>query len=148
VGFRRASTRRPGQPEVQVASSSYFPYTRPFIYPNYNAGLGYLSASGAPPAIYGNNFSNYFSAAQRQDGLAYLNYDWHLGDHSIEAGVWYEHNNSAQGRRWYPFSGANNDLTPYDIPSHPAFTQAVAQGNSSCWGRASVISNHGALDPT
>ena len=181
----------------QVATSTYFPYTRPFIYPNYAAGLAYLSASGAPPVAYGNNFSNYFSAAQRQDGLAYLNYDWHpsdaitwsnqvywhtdsargivagpvnqaglpglfaiyfpgqnlvqtfggtgyevrtteyeihragerstldwhLGDHSIEAGVWYEHNSSAQGRRWYPFSGANNDLTPYDIPEHPAFTQ-------------------------
>ena len=181
----------------QVATSTYFPYTRPFIYPNYAAGLAYLNASGAPPAVYGNNFSNYFSAAQRQDGLAYLNYDWHpsdaitwsnqvywhtdsargivagpvnqaglpglfaiyfpgqnlvqtfggtgyevrtteyeihragerstldwhLGDHSIEAGVWYEHNSSAQGRRWYPFSGANNDLTPYDIPEHPAFTQ-------------------------
>jgi iron complex outermembrane receptor protein len=181
----------------QTAASHYFPYTRPFLYPNYSGGLAYLNASGAPPAIYGNNFSNYFSAAQRQDGLAYLNYDWHpsdaitwsnqvywhtnsargivagpvnqaglpglfaiyfpgqnlvntfggtgyevrtteyeihragerstldwhLGDHSLEAGVWYEHNDSAQGRRWYPFSGANNDLTPYDIPEHPAFTQ-------------------------
>ena len=181
----------------QTAASTYFPYTRPFIYPNYSAGLAYLNAAGAPPAIYGNNFSNYFSAAQREDGLAYLNYDWHvsdavtwsnqvywhvdsgrgivagpvnqaglpglfaiyfpgqnlvrtfggtgyevrtteyeihragerstldwrLGDHQIEAGVWYEHNSSGQGRRWYPFAAANNDLTPYDIPAHPAFTQ-------------------------
>jgi hypothetical protein len=181
----------------QTTTSTYFPYTRPFIYPNYAAGVAYLSASGAPPAVYGNNFSNYFSAAQRQDGLVYLNYDWHvsdavtwsnqvyyhndsargivagpvnqaglpglfaiyfpgqnlvqtfggtgyevrtteyeihragerstldlqLGDHQVEAGLWYEHNDSAQARRWYPFSGANNDLTPYDIPEHPAFTQ-------------------------
>jgi iron complex outermembrane receptor protein len=178
-------------------TGSYFPYTRPFIYPNYAAGLAYLSASGAPPKDYGNNFSNYFSAAQRADSLAYLNYDWHasdaitwsnqvyyhndsargivagpvnqaglpalfvlyfpgqnlvqtfggtgyevrtteyeihragerstlswkLADHQLEAGVWYEHNDSAQGRRWYPFSAVNNDLTPYNIPIHPAFTQ-------------------------
>ncbi|HEY6922889.1 MAG TPA: TonB-dependent receptor, partial [Steroidobacteraceae bacterium] len=181
----------------QTATSTYFPYTRPFIYPNYAAGLAYLNAAGAPPAIYGNNFSNYFSAAQREDGLAYLGYDWHasdaitwsnqaywhndsgrgivagpvnqaglpglfaiyfpgqnlvqtfggtgyevrtteyeihragerstldwrLGAHQIEAGVWYEHNSSGQARRWYPFSAANHDLTPYDIPEHPAFTQ-------------------------
>jgi outer membrane protein OmpA-like peptidoglycan-associated protein len=181
----------------QAATSTYFPYTRPFIYPNLAAGLSYLSASGAPPAVYGNNFSNYFSAAQRNDGLAYVNYDWRLkdgitwsnqvyyhndsgrgivagpvnqaglpglfaiyfpgqnlvsvfggtgyevrtteyniaragerstlavdlGNHHIEAGLWYEHNESAQGRRWYPFLAANNDLTPYDIPTAPAFTQ-------------------------
>jgi iron complex outermembrane receptor protein len=181
----------------QTAASSYFPYTRPFLYPNYTQALAYLSAAGAPPAAYGNNFSNYFSEAQRADGLAYLNYDWHIndaitwsnqayyhndsgrgvvagpvnqaglpglfaiyfpgqnlvnvfggagyevrtteynieregvrstldwqvGDHSIEAGLWYEHNESAQGRRWYPFSAANNDLTPYEIPTRPAFTQ-------------------------
>ena len=181
----------------QTATSSYFPYTRPFIYPNYAAGLAYLSASGAPPAVYGNNFSNYFSAAQRADALTYLSYDWHasdaitwsnqayyhnnsgrgivagpvnqaglpglfaiyfpgqnlvqtfggtgyevrtteyeihragerstlnwkLGDHQLEGGLWYEHNDSAQGRRWYPFAAANNDLTPYNIPIHPAFTQ-------------------------
>ena len=180
----------------QTSSSHYFPYTRPFIYPDYQAGLAYLNA-GAPAAVYGNNFSNYFSAAQREDGLAYLNYDWHpsdgitwsnqvywhsdsargivagpvnqaglpalfaiyfpgqslvqtfggtgyevrtteyeihragerstfnweLGEHQVEAGVWYEHNGSSQGRRWYPFSSANNDLTPYDIPKNPALTQ-------------------------
>ena len=181
----------------QTATSTYFPYTRPFLYPNYATGLSYLSASGAPPAAYGNNFSNYFSAAQREDGLAYLNYDWHVSEnitwsnqvyyhndssrgivagpvnqaglpglfaiyfpgqnlvqtfggtgyevrtteyeihragerstlnwrldrHQIEAGLWYEHNDSAQARRWYPFAAANDDLTPYDIPEHPAFTQ-------------------------
>ena len=181
----------------QTATSSFFPYTRPFLYPNFAAGLAYLNASGAPPAALGNNFSNYFSAAQREDALVYLNYDWHigdavtwsnqayyhddssrgivagpvnqaglpglfaiyfpgqnlvqtfggtgyevrtteyaiyragerstlkwqLGDHQVEAGAWYEHNNSAQARRWYPFAAANNDLSPYDIPKHPAFTQ-------------------------
>jgi len=181
----------------QTATSGFFPYTRPFIYPNLAAGLAYLNASGAPPAALGNNFSNYFSAAQREDVLTYANYDWRAtdditwsnqvyyhdhsgrgivagpvnqaglpglfaiyfpgqnlvqtfggtgyevrtteyeiyrkgvrstlqwqaGEHQIEGGVWYEYNNSAQARRWYPFSAANNDLTPYDIPKGPAFTQ-------------------------
>jgi hypothetical protein len=180
-----------------AAAQGFTPYTRPFLYPNYTEALAYLNAAGAPPAIYGNNFSNYFSAAQRNDELAYVNYDWrvsdaatwsnqvyyhndnsrgivagpvnqaglpglfaiyfpgqnlvdtfggtgyevrtteyeihrvgerstldwHLGDHQIEAGLWYEHNDEGQARRWYAFSGANNDLTPYEQPDSPAFTQ-------------------------
>ncbi len=182
----------------QTSTSSYFPYTRPFLYPNLAAGLAYVNpVTGAPPAVYGNNFSNYFSAAQREDKLVYAqydwnvadgitwmnqvyyhndngrgivagpvnqaglpglfaiyfpgqnlskvfggtgyevrtteykidregirsNFDWQLGDHQLELGLWYEHNEESQARRWYPFSAANNDLTPYDIPSDPAFTQ-------------------------
>ncbi len=42
--------------------------------------------------------------------------DWTLGDHQIEAGVWWEHNEPAQHRVWYPFSAANNDLDPYSVP--------------------------------
>ena len=53
---------------------------------------------------------------------------WQLGDHQIEAGVWWEHNEDAQHRVWYPFSAANNDLSPYDVPDGPkAFTQYYAQ---------------------
>lgn len=193
----------------QSASSTYFPYTRPFLFPNYNAGLAYLT-NGTPPAVYGNNFSNYDSAAQRLDVLSYLKYDWkptgdivwsnqgyfhhdtgrgivagpinqaglpglfsiyypqdvvggsttsagtlanivtvfggtgyevrtteyrinrfgeistfdwQLGDHAIEAGVWYERNASSTARRWYPFTAANDDLTPYEVPRNPNFTQ-------------------------
>ena len=46
--------------------------------------------------------------------------NWKLGDHDIEVGAWYERNASRTGRRWYPFSAANNDLTPYDVPRNPA----------------------------
>jgi iron complex outermembrane receptor protein len=49
--------------------------------------------------------------------------NWKLDDHDIEFGAWYERNASRTGRRWYPFSAANNDLTPYDVPRNPAFTQ-------------------------
>ena len=55
----------------QTATSTYFPYTRPFLFPNHAAGLAYLT-NGTPPAVYGNNFSNYDSAAQREDVLTYL----------------------------------------------------------------------------
>ena len=173
------------------------PYTRPFLYPDYNGALAYLSASGAPPASAGNNFSNYHSAAQRTDWLGYGKYELNLTDaitwsttayyhrndgrgivagpinqaglpglfsvyfpgqdlksvfggtgyavrtteytirrvgaltsvkanlanHDLEAGAWYQHNQSTQYRRWYPFSAANTNLTPYDIPTNSRFTQ-------------------------
>ncbi len=42
--------------------------------------------------------------------------NWQLGDHQLEGGIWFEHNEPAQHRVWYPFSAANNDLSPYDTP--------------------------------
>ena len=193
----------------QTAASTYFPYTRPFLFPNLAAGLAAVT-NGAPPAAQGNNFSNYDSAAQREDVLTYLQYDWNLaedmtwsnqlyfhhdtgrgivagpvnqaglpglfsiyypqlvvggstssagtvanivnvfggtgyevrtteyrinrggerstfnwqlGDHAIEAGAWFEYNASSTARRWYPFSATNTDLTPYEVPTGPNFTQ-------------------------
>ncbi|HEX7759026.1 MAG TPA: TonB-dependent receptor [Caulobacteraceae bacterium] len=199
-------------------AGAYTPYTRPFIYPDLAAALAYLQTGalpGSPPASQGNNFSNYFSAAQRTDFLLYAKYDWKLasnltwsnqayyhydygrgivagpinqaglptlfatyfpalvvggsatsagslqnisnlfggtgyevrtteyrinregvistlnldlGSHKIEAGLWYEHNEPAQHRVWYPFSAANNDLTPYDTPKgQSVFTQYYFQ---------------------
>ena len=192
-----------------AAAQAFQPYTRPFLYPNLAATTALLGPTGTPPASQGNNFSNYHSAAQREDALTYLQYDWNvmpgmtwsnqgyyhhttgrgivagptnnaglpalfatyfpnlvvgsttsaatltninnafggqglavrtteyrinrfglrstlnwaLGDHDIEFGVWYERNASRTGRRWYPFSTANNDLSPYDVPRNPAITQ-------------------------
>ena len=192
-----------------AAAQAFQPYTRPFLYPNLAATTALLGPTGTPPASLGNNFSNYHSAAQREDALTYLQYDWNampgltwsnqvyfhhatgrgvvagptnnaglpalfatyfpnlvvgtptsaatltninnafggqglevrtteyrinrfglrstlnwaLGDHEIEFGAWFERNASRTGRRWYPFSAANNDLTPYDVPRNPAFTQ-------------------------
>lgn len=196
------------------AAAGYSPYTRAFLYPNLAAAIAYLQTDptkpGTPPVAYGNAFSNYHSAAQREDALTYAQYDWKaapnltwsnqvyfhhdtgrgvvggpinqaglpglfaiyfpqlvvggstsstgtltnivnyfggmgyeartteyrinrfggrstlnwtLGDHDIAFGVWYERNASRTGRRWYPFSAANNDMTPYDVPRNPAFTQ-------------------------
>ena len=44
------------------------------------------------------------------------NVGWTVGAHQIEGGVWWEHNEPAQHRVWYPFSAANNDLSPYTVP--------------------------------
>jgi hypothetical protein len=56
------------------------------------------------------------------------NLNWRLGQHDIEAGLWWEHDEDAQHRVWYPFSAANNDLTPYDIPDgQSVLTQYYAQ---------------------
>jgi hypothetical protein len=192
-----------------AAAAGFIPYTRPYYYPNLAAAEASLT-NGTPPAIQGNNFSNYDSAEQREDLLGYAKYDyrfasnltwsnqvyyhydygrgivagpvnnaglpalfgayfpglivgsttsptsltnlvnlfggtgyevrtteyhinrgglistlnWSLGQHDIEAGVWYEHNEEGQHRVWYPFSAANDDMSPYDIPHGPSvFTQ-------------------------
>jgi outer membrane receptor protein involved in Fe transport len=197
-----------------AAAASFTPYTRPFIYPNIPGCISYLTGPGTPPAKYGNNFSNCFSAAQRNDVLGYIKYDykltsnltwsnqiyehydfsrgivagpvnqaglptlfnnyfpglvsgsttstasltalsklfggtgyevrtteykidregaistldWQLGDHQIELGGWYEHNEPTQHRVWYPFSSANDDLSLYDVPHGPSvFTQYAFQ---------------------
>ncbi len=198
-----------------AAAAGFTPYTRPFYYPNVAACSSSLTGGpGTPPVAQGNNFSNCFSAAQRTDILAYVKYDWRIGegltwsnqayyhynygrgivagpinqaglpglfasyfpqlvvgtptsaatltnisnlfggtgnevrtteyrinrggvistvnwqfgDHQIEAGAWFEHNEPAQHRAWYPFAAANNDLTPYDEPGPPAvFIQYYAQ---------------------
>lgn len=42
--------------------------------------------------------------------------EWTLGDHQIKGGLWFEHNEPAQQRAWYPMTKENNDLSPYDVP--------------------------------
>lgn len=205
----------PNEDSVVHVGTNPAPYVRPFLYPDYAAALAYLSPTGAPPAADGNNFHNYHSAAQREDALAYVKYDyklsddmnwsnqvyyhynygrgivagpinqaglpglfavyypgptgetatdqalrlkalfggtgwavrtteylinrsglistfnWHTGDHDIEAGLWYEKLFSTQHRAWYPFTEANNDLTPYDIPTGKNFNQYYGRFNVS-----------------
>jgi iron complex outermembrane receptor protein len=53
--------------------------------------------------------------------------NWNVGNHQIEAGGWFEHNEPGQHRAWYPFSAANNDLSPYDEPVKAAFIQYYFQ---------------------
>ena len=47
-----------------------------------------------------------------------------LGDHAIQAGVWYEYNSSAAYRRWYALDVTRpQDYSPYERPANPLFTQ-------------------------
>ncbi|MFZ6801850.1 TonB-dependent receptor [Undibacterium sp. Di24W] len=52
-----------------------------------------------------------------------------LGDHSIEAGAWYEHNRSGTYRRWYALD-VNNPSSPYTRPGNlakPIITQYASK---------------------
>ncbi|WP_425996738.1 TonB-dependent receptor [Caulobacter sp. DWR1-3-2b1] len=54
--------------------------------------------------------------------------EWTLGDHQIKGGFWFEHNEPAQHRVWYPMTAANNNLSPYDVPrGNKALTQYAAE---------------------
>jgi iron complex outermembrane receptor protein len=87
-----------------AAAAGYTPYTRPFIYPNVAACTSYLAASpannnlpGSPPIAAGNNFTNCFSAAQRQDDLAYAKLDYRLSDHLNWSSQAYYHYDYGRG---------------------------------------------------
>ncbi len=56
----------------------------------------------------------------RQGWLSNLR--WELDAHRIQAGLWFEHNNSGAYRRWYALD-VNNPSTPYQRPSNPIITQ-------------------------
>ncbi|WUR11957.1 TonB-dependent receptor plug domain-containing protein [[Empedobacter] haloabium] len=45
-----------------------------------------------------------------------------LGEHKVQGGVWFEHNESQAYRRWYALD-VNNPSSPYDRPSNPLITQ-------------------------
>ncbi|WP_297511190.1 TonB-dependent receptor [uncultured Caulobacter sp.] len=54
--------------------------------------------------------------------------EWTLGDHQLKGGVWFEHNEPAQQRAWYPMTKENNDLSPYDVPrGKKVLTQYAAE---------------------
>ncbi|HEY8025221.1 MAG TPA: TonB-dependent receptor [Burkholderiaceae bacterium] len=73
------------------------PYTRPFLYPDFNAALAYLNAAGAPPSAVGANFQNYYSDAQRTDKLAYIKYDAYLGTNLTWSNQYYFHHDDGVG---------------------------------------------------
>lgn len=108
------------------------------------AGLPGLFAAYFPSLVVGSstsaaslqNLSNLFGGTgnevrtteyriNRQGLLSTVN--WDAGAHQVEAGLWYEHNEPAQHRVWYPFSAANNDLDPYSVPKNKIFTQYYFQ---------------------
>jgi len=82
---------------VHSASEKYQPYTRPFMYPNFQQALNYLSPTGATPAAEGNNYRNYYSDAQRTDYLTYAKFDMNLGEATTWSNQWYYHNDDGVG---------------------------------------------------
>ena len=91
---------------VHVAGETSAPYTRPFLYPDFQQALGYLSASGATPAAAGANYRNYFSDAQREDALAYAKLDHHFTDDLVWSNQIYYHHDNGVGVVAGPISAA------------------------------------------
>ncbi|WP_229218959.1 TonB-dependent receptor [Rugamonas brunnea] len=82
---------------VHVAGEKSAPYTRPFLYPDFAAALAYLSPTGATPAADGNNYSNYYSDAQRTDYLTYAKYEANLSDAATWSNQVYYHHDDGVG---------------------------------------------------
>ncbi len=135
-------------PDITWSNTAYYHYDygRGIVAgPINQAGLPGLFAGYFPQLVVGSttsaatltNISNLFGGTgnevrtteyriNRGGWLSTLN--WQLGDHAVEAGGWWEHNEPAQHRVWYPFAAANNDLSPYDVPKGASvFTQYYPQ---------------------
>ncbi len=82
---------------VHVAGETSAPYTRPFLYPDFDAALAYLSPTGATPAAAGANYRNYFGVAQRTDLLGYARYEMDLGQGSSWYAQLYFHEDDGMG---------------------------------------------------
>jgi hypothetical protein len=82
---------------VRSATEKYQPYTRPFMYPNFQQALSYLTATGVTPASEGNNYRNYYSDAQRTDYLTYAKFDMNLGEATTWSNQIYYHNDDGAG---------------------------------------------------
>jgi iron complex outermembrane receptor protein len=78
-------------------TDAYQPYTRPFTYPDFGAALAYLDANGNYPVSEGENYRNYYSAAQRTDYLAYLKYDYQLAANATWSNQVYYHDDHGRG---------------------------------------------------
>lgn len=82
---------------VRSATEKFQPYTRPFLYPDFQQALAYLSPTGATPAAEGNNYRNYYSDAQRTDWLTYAKFDMNLGESTTWSNQIYYHNDDGVG---------------------------------------------------
>ena len=82
---------------VRSATEKFQPYTRPFLYPNFQQAVSYLSPTGATPAADGNNYRNYYSDAQRTDWLTYAKFDMNLGESTTWSNQVYYHNDDGVG---------------------------------------------------
>ncbi len=83
---------------VRSKTEAYQPATRPFYYPDLAGYQAYLNpTTSATPAADGNNYRNYYSAAQRTDWLTYAKYDMRLGENVNWSNQAYYHRDKGAG---------------------------------------------------
>jgi outer membrane receptor protein involved in Fe transport len=84
-----------------AAAQGFTPYTRPYLYPDLARAIAYLQGNpaqpGTPPVGAGNNFSNYFSAEQREDILGYVKYDYTVAPGLTWSNQLYDHYDYGRG---------------------------------------------------
>lgn len=81
-----------------AAAQGFTPYTRPFLYPDLAACSSTLTGGpGTPNPAQGNNFSNCFSAAQREDIISYVRYAWKPFEGVTWTNTAYYHYNFGRG---------------------------------------------------
>ncbi|MHB8283792.1 MAG: TonB-dependent receptor [Caulobacteraceae bacterium] len=78
------------------------PYTRPYLYPNFGAAETYLTSAAEAT----NNYSNYYSDAQRTDYLGYAKYDYNFSNDLKLSNQIYFHHDDGQGQVAGPISAA------------------------------------------
>jgi len=120
-----------------AAAAGFTPYTRPFYYPDRAACTTSLTGGvGTPPVAQGNNFSNCFSAAQRQDILAYVKYDLKVASGVTWSNQVYYHYDYGRGIVAGPINQAG-------LPGLFAtyFPQLVVGGSATSPGTLQNISN-------
>jgi iron complex outermembrane receptor protein len=122
------------------AGQGFVPYTRPFLYPNLPAAIASLQTNpaqpGTPPVAQGNNFSNYHSAAQREDALTYAQYDWNIDPNIIWSNQVYFHHVTGRGIVAGP---VNNAGLPALFATY--FPGQVVGGSSSSTGSLTNLVN-------
>jgi len=113
------------------------------IYAHYDDGVGVVAGpigAAGLPALFSGYFPNQnLKQVFGNSGLATRTTEYmikrdgwlssvhsELGNHSLEAGLWFEHNRSEAYRRWYAFD-VNNPTSPYDRPFNPLITQYGSQ---------------------
>lgn len=124
---------------------TYQPYIRPFLYPDFDAALAYIAATGAPPAAEGVNYRNYYSAAQRTDYLTYAKYEWRIAENVNWSNQAYFHHNDGVGLIAGPLGAIG--LPAMFAIYFPGQDQLALTGNSGYATRASEYENdrHGLL---
>ncbi len=97
---------------VTTATQGSYPYTRPFLYPNFAAAEAYIPSAqngylgSAAYRAAGSNYQDYYSDAQRTDYLVYAKYDWNVSDRVHWSNQAYYHHDDGVGVVSGPVSAA------------------------------------------